>query len=130
MVNRASDGALVELTEKIIGAGIEVHRVIGPGLLESTYEECLHRELLNSGLSVRRQVFVPLAYKGEELGSVYRLDILVENSVVVEIKAVEKLIAIHHAQMLTYLRHTGLRVGLIFNFSTPVLRDGIKRVVL
>jgi GxxExxY protein len=130
MANRASDGAFVELTERIIGAGIEVHRIVGPGLLESTYEECLYRELILRGLGVKRQVLIPLAYKGADLGPVYRLDLLVENSVIVEIKAVEKLITIHHAQVLTYLRHTGMQIGLIFNFNTPVLRDGIKRVAL
>ena len=130
MANRSSDGAFRDLTNRIIGAGIEVHRALGPGLLESTYEECLHCELLDAGLTVGRQVVVPLAYKGRELGTVYRLDLLVENIVVIEIKAVEKLATIHQAQMLTYLRHTGLRIGLIFNFNTPVLRDGIKRVAL
>jgi len=88
MANRSSDGAFRDLTNKIIGAGIEVHRVLGPGLLESTYEECLHCELLSAGLTVRRQVLVPLAYKGRDLGPVYRLDLLVENIVVIEIKRV------------------------------------------
>jgi len=130
MPNRDSDGAFQELTERIIGAGIEVHRIIGPGLLESTYEECLYRELVSRGLTVKRQVLVPLSYKGSDLGPVYRLDLSVENSVIVEIKAVEKLITIHRAQVLTYLRHTGMKIGLILNFNTPVLRDGIMRVAL
>lgn len=130
MANRSSDGAFLALTERIIGAAIEVHRIVGPGLLESTYEECLYRELVSIGLGVKRQVLVPLSYKGSDLGPVYRLDLLVENSVIIEIKAVEKLIGIHHAQVLTYLRHTGMRIGLIFNFNTQVLRDGIKRVAL
>jgi GxxExxY protein len=130
MRRKSADGLFHDLTEEIIRAGIEVHRAVGPGLLESTYEECLHWELQTAGVRVGRQVMVPLVYKGRDLGPVYRLDLLVENRVIVEIKAVDRLATIHQAQMLTYLRHTGLRVGLIFNFNTPVLRDGIKRVSL
>jgi GxxExxY protein len=118
------------LTSRIIGAAIEVHRILGPGLLESTYEECLDHELRALGLKVRRQLTVPVMYKGKRLDAAYRLDLLVENLVVVEIKAVDKLVRLHQAQMLTYLRHTGLRVGLILNFNTPVLPNGIKRVSL
>jgi GxxExxY protein len=129
-MQRSADGAFRELSEKIIGAAIEVHRSLGPGLLESTYEECLHSELEEQQLSVRRQMVVPLTYKGRQLSSIYRLDLLVERTVIIEVKAVEKLGAIHLAQMLTYLRHTGLQVGLILNFNTTILRDGIKRVVL
>jgi len=119
-----------ELTERIIGAAIEVHTAIGPGLLESTYEECLAQELRDRELAVKRQVFVPLLYKGKPLGAPYRLDLLVENLVIVEVKAVERLVGIHEAQMLTYLKHTGLRVGLILNFNTRVLPHGIKRISL
>jgi GxxExxY protein len=102
---RESDGAFHALTEKVIGAAIEVHRNIGPGLLESTYEECLHYELIEAGLSAVRQVVLPVMYKGKKLNSVYRLDLLVENAVVVDIKCVDQLAGIHEAQMLTYLRH-------------------------
>jgi len=125
-----SGGLFSNLTDKIIGAAIEVHRTMGPGLLESTYEECLEREMRERRLSVSRQIAVPLLYKGRPLGSVYRLDLLVEKRVIVEVKAVDRLAAVHHAQMLSYLRHTGLRVGLVMNFNTVVLPDGIKRVSL
>ena len=118
------------LTEQFIGAAIEVHRSIGPGLLESTYEECLDRELRESGLVVSRQLVVPLTYKGKPLASTYRLDLIVEERVIVEVKAVEKLARVHVAQMLSYLHHTGLRVGLILNFNNALLPDGIKRVSL
>jgi GxxExxY protein len=120
----------VLLTEQIIGAAIEVHRAIGPGLLESTYEECLDRELRESGLVVSRQLVVPLTYKGKPLASTYRLDLIVDNRVIVEVKAVEKLARVHLAQMLSYLQHTGLRVGLILNFNSVILSDGIHRVSL
>jgi GxxExxY protein len=118
------------LTEQIIGAAIEVHRRIGPGLLESTYEECLDRELRESGLVVARQRVVPLTYRGKPLASTYRLDLIVENRVIVEVKAVDKLARVHLAQMLSYLHHTGLSVGLILNFNSVILPDGIKRVSL
>jgi GxxExxY protein len=118
------------ITERIIGAAIEVHKAIGPGLLESTYEECLDYELRESGLVVARQRVVPLMYRGKRLASSYRLDLLVENRVIVEVKAVDKLARVHVAQMLSYLRHTGLRVGLILNFNTVILPDGIHRVSL
>jgi GxxExxY protein len=125
-----SGGAHRLLTERIIGAAIEVHRILGPGLLESSYEECLDQEIRERGMTVSRQVKVPLTYKGRQLASSYRLDLLVENIVIVEIKAVDKLAAIHQAQMLSYLRHTGRQTGLILNFNTPVLVHGIKRVSL
>ena len=119
-----------DLTERIIGAAIEVHKAIGPGLLESTYEECLDRELREGGLVVSRQRVVPLMYRGKPLASTYRLDLVVENRVIVEVKAVDKLARVHVAQMLSYLHHTGLRVGLILNFNTVILPDGIHRVSL
>jgi GxxExxY protein len=130
MRSHSADGAFRELTNDIIGAAIEVHRNLGPGLLESTYEECLEWELRQRRLTVSRQLVVPLKYKEKPLGSVYRLDLLVEKVVIVEVKAVDRLAPVHQAQMLTYLRHTGLRVGLILNFNTAVLPDGIKRVSL
>jgi GxxExxY protein len=125
-----TDGLDRDLTERIIGAAIEVHRNVGPGLLESTYEECLDRELRASGLAVRRQLVVPLTYKGKPLASTYRLDLIVENRVIIEVKSVDQLARVHVAQMLSYLHHAGLRVGLILNFNTAFLPDGIKRVSL
>jgi GxxExxY protein len=119
-----------EITQKIIGAAIEVHKTIGPGLLESAYEECLAHEMRIRGLNFERQVQLPVAYKGVTLDCGYRLDFLVEKAVVVELKAVESLQPIHEAQVLTYLKLGGWTVGLLINFNVSVLRDAIKRVVL
>ena len=116
------------LSERIIGLAIEVHRELGPGLFESTYEECLCWELRESGLSILRQTMIPIVYKGNTLGVSYRVDIIVEKQILVEVKAVEKVAQVHEAQVLTYLRHTGLHTGLLFNFNSPLLRDGIKRL--
>jgi GxxExxY protein len=118
-----------ELTERIIGAAIEVHRHLGPGLLESAYEECLCHELDLSGLAFKRQVGLPVSYKGLHLDCAYRLDLFVEDSVIVEIKAIEELAPIHHAQLLTYLKAAEKRVGLLINFNVAMLKDGLKRVV-
>jgi len=130
MESNSAGGLHHRPTERIIGAAIEVHRAIGPGLLESTYEECLDRELRESGLAVARQRIVPLMYRGKPLASTYRIDLIVDNRVIVEVKAVDKLARVHLAQILSYLRHTGLRVGLILNFNEVTLRDGVKRVSL
>ena len=119
-----------ELTEKIIGAAIEVHRTVGPGLLESAYEECLAHEMKLRGLNYERQVPLPVAYKGVKLDCGYRLDFLVEKAVVLELKTVDTLQPIHEAQVLTYLKLGGWTVGLLVNFNVPVLKNGIKRVVL
>jgi GxxExxY protein len=119
-----------DLTDKIIGAAIEVHRHLGPGLLESAYEECLCRELDLRDLSFERQKALPLEYKGIKLDCGYRIDIVVENKVALELKCVDSLTAVHEAQLLTYLRLSGLKVGLILNFHVAVMRDGIKRLVL
>lgn len=119
-----------DITGRIIGCAIEVHKALGPGLLESAYEECLCHELALSGVRFQRQVDVPLTYKGIALDCCYQLDILVDDSVVVELKAVEKLLPIHEAQLLTYLRLAGKRVGLLMNFNVPVLTQGLKRMVL
>ncbi|MBI1749843.1 MAG: GxxExxY protein [Acidobacteria bacterium] len=118
-----------ELTHAIIGAAIEIHRELGPGLLETVYEECLVRELMLRGISFERQRGVPLVYKGLELECGYRLDLLVAGRIVVEIKAVEALAPIHEAIMLTYLRLSGCHLGLLINFHTPILKDGIRRFV-
>ncbi len=119
-----------QLTEVIIGAAIEVHRLLGPGLPESTYEECVSYELGQRGLSVQRQVSLPLSYKGVALDCGYRLDMVVEGSVVLELKAVDTLLPLHHAQLLTYLRLSGKKVGLLINFNVAILKDGIVRRVL
>jgi len=116
-----------EITEKIIGAAIEVHKALGPGLLESAYEECLCRELTLRGMSFERQKALPNEYKGVKLDCGYRLDLLVAVVVVVEIKAVEVVQPIHEAQLLTYLRLGGWKLGLLINFNVPVLKDGIRR---
>jgi len=119
-----------ELTEKIIGAAIEVHKSIGPGLLESAYEECLAHEMQLRGLDFERQLPLPVVYKGAKLDCGYRLDFLVENAVVLELKAVTALEPIHKAQLLTYLKLGGWTVGLLINFNVVVLKNGLKRVVL
>jgi GxxExxY protein len=120
---------LNQVTEKIIGCAIEVHRHLGPGLLEITYEEALWVEFRETKLEYRRQVPFPIVYKGHTLGE-YRLDLLVQDSVVVEIKSVERFDLVFEAQMLTYLKVTGKKVGLLINFDSRLLRDGIKRFVL
>jgi len=119
-----------ELTEAIIGAAIEVHRVLGPGLLESAYEQCLCHELSLRGLSFRRQVDLPVRYKDIQLDCGYRIDLIVEDQVILELKTVEKLAPVHDAQLLTYLRLSGKRIGLLINFHSAVLRNAVKRMVL
>jgi len=121
---------LEELTEEILGAAIEVHKILGPGLLESAYEECLCHELKLRGLQFRRQVDLPVEYKGLKLDCGSRLDIVVEDAVILELKCAERIEAVHQAQLLTYLKLTGKKVGFILNFNVPVLRDGIVRKVL
>jgi GxxExxY protein len=118
-----------ELTDRIIGAAIEVHKALGPGLLESAYESCLGHELSLLNICFERQVPLPIRYKSLPLDCGYRLDFLVEDAVVLELKAVEKLEPIHQAQMLTYLKLGGWRVGLLINFNVPLLKKGIKRLV-
>jgi GxxExxY protein len=117
------------ITEKVIGCAIEVHRAIGPGLLESAYEECLCYELKEQGLNFKRQVPLPVVYKGVKLDCGYVLDIIVEDLVILEIKAVERVMPIHEAQLLSYLRMLDKRIGLILNFNMPIMKNGIKRIV-
>jgi GxxExxY protein len=117
-------------TREIIGAAIDVHRELGPGLLESAYETCLAYELRERGLGVARQVELPVRYKGIALDCSYKIDLLVAGEVVVELKCVDALREIHEAQILTYLRLSNKRLGLLINFHVPVLRDGVKRFVL
>ncbi|MFZ2447947.1 MAG: GxxExxY protein [Syntrophobacteraceae bacterium] len=118
-----------KITEEIIGAAIAVHRELGPGLLESTYEACLAYELDQRGLGVERQKALPVEYRGVRLDCGYRIDLLVEGSVVVELKAVEKLDSIHEAQLLSYLKLSGSPIGLLLNFNVTELRRGIRRLV-
>ena len=118
-----------ELTKVIIGAAIEVHRTLGPGLLESAYEACLSYELAQRGLRFERQKPLSVVYKGINLDIGYRLDLLIEDQVVVEVKAVDELAPIHHAQLLSYLKLSGYKVGLLINFNVLILMNGLRRVV-
>ena len=128
---RRNIGLLSEaLTEGIIGAAIEVHQQLGPGLLESVYEECLCQELRLRNIPFLAQVELPIIYKGRETGGKYRIDLIVADEVVVELKAVERLLSVHEAQLITYLKLTGKRVGLVINFNVSVLYRGIMRRVL
>ncbi|BET67511.1 GxxExxY protein [Opitutales bacterium ASA1] len=122
--------ALNAITERVIGAAIEVHRELGPGLLESTYEAALVYELVLQGLRVERQKEQPVRYKGLMIETGYRIDVLVEDQVVVELKAVDAIVPIYQAQLLTYLKLSSCRVGLLINFNVPLLKQGIKRFVL
>ncbi|HJV23454.1 MAG TPA: GxxExxY protein [Holophagaceae bacterium] len=117
------------ICKEVIGACIEVHRRLGPGLLESAYEACLAHELELRGLQFERQVALPLTYKGVQVDAGYHLDLLIEGALILELKAVERLDPIHLAQTLTYLRVAGQSLALLINFNVPVLKDGIKRVV-
>jgi GxxExxY protein len=118
-----------QLSNKVIGAAIEVHKALGPGLLESAYEECLCEELDLRGLQYKRQEPLPLRYKGRKLDCGYRLDVVVENAIVLELKSCEKIEPIYEAQLLTYLKLSGLHLGLILNFNVTMMKDGIKRIV-
>ena len=118
-----------ELTERVIGACSEIHRALGPGLLESAYEECLSYELSIAGSSFERQKPLPVHYKNVQLDCGYRLDLVVEGKIIIELKAVESLLPIHEAQLLTYLKLSGLTLGLLINFNVAMLKQGIKRIV-
>lgn len=119
---------LNRVTETIIGCAIKVHRALGPGLLESTYEVCLVHELVKAGLRVRTQVVLPVIYDGLELEAGYRLDLLVEDAVIVELKSVDAIHPIHEAQVISYLKLSDKRVGLLINFNVTLLKNGIKRL--
>jgi len=119
-----------ELTREIIGAAIEVHRALGPGLLESAYQKCLARELALRGLAFEQEKDLPVEYKGTLLDCGYRLDFLVAGKVVLELKAVDEIHPVHKAQLLTYLKLTGCQIGLLINFNVPLLKQGIQRMVL
>ena len=124
------NGTANELTGAIIGAAMEVHRQLGPGLLESAYQQCLCQELTLRRVPYEREIPLPLEYKGVRCECGYRLDLLVARAVVVEIKSVEELAPIHEAQLLTYLRLGGWKIGLLINFNVPILKQGIRRKVL
>jgi GxxExxY protein len=125
----ANPAGLNLLTEKIIGCAISVHRTFGPGLLESIYQECLVIELRLTALKVERERRIPLIYRGVTVGQGFKLDLVVEGKVVVEVKAIQDLAPVHTAQMLTYLKLAGCPVGLLVNFNVPVLKDGVRRVI-
>ena len=118
-----------DLSSSVIGAAIEVHRALGPGLLESAYEQCLARELSLRGIPFQQQKSLPLVYKGTQLDCGYRLDFLVADMIVLEVKAIDALLPIHQAQLLSYLKIGGWKLGLLINFHVPLLKEGIKRVV-
>ncbi|MCX9026430.1 MAG: GxxExxY protein [Candidatus Methanoperedens sp.] len=118
-----------ELSGKIIGAAIEVHKILGAGLLESAYEECLCREFSIGNINFEKQVQIPVLYKGIQLNCGYRADIIVDKKVILELKAVASIDPIHEAQMLTYLKLSGLKLGLLLNFNVPLMKDGIRRFV-
>lgn len=118
-----------EVTGKILQAAIAVHKELGPGLLESVYEYCLCKELHSSGLSAVNQYMLPLYYKGENLNKDFRIDVLVENKILIEIKAVERILPVHEAQVISYLKMANLKVGLLINFNVPVIKQGFRRFV-
>jgi len=117
------------ISKKIIGCAIEVHKQLGPGLLESAYQECLYYELRSAGLRVQKEIPMPIVYKEVKLDHGYRIDLLVEDKVVIEVKSVENLNDVHTAQVLTYLKLGQYRLGLLFNFHTTILKNGIRRVI-
>ena len=131
ITNRRDAGAqgFNQLTERLIGACIEIHRALGPGLLESAYEECLCCELSQSAIRFERQKPLPVLYKDVKLDCGYRLDLVIEDKIIVELKAVENVLPIHEAQLLTYLKLSGLTLGLLINFNVAMLKQGIKRIV-
>ena len=122
-------GRSVDLTDQVLGAAIAVHRALGPGLLESTYEACLAFELVDRGLNITRQAALPVVYRDVRIDCGYRLDLVVNGEVIVEIKAVERILPVHEAQILTYLRLSSMPVALLLNFNVPLMKDGIKRFV-
>ncbi len=118
-----------QITERVIGASMKVHSALGPGLLESAYQACLFREMGKQGLSVKSEIVLPVVYDGEIIDVGYRLDLLIEDQVIIELKAVDKVLPIHEAQLITYLKLSGKKVGLLINFNVLRLKDGITRRV-
>lgn len=119
-----------ELSRKIIGLAIEVHRELGPGLLENVYSKCLEKEFEMNGMKCETEKEIPVYYKGQKVDCGYRIDIIVENKILIELKSVEKILPIHQAQILTYMKLTGIKVGLLINFNEMILKNGLKRFVL
>lgn len=119
-----------KLSNRVIGCAIEVHRHLGPGLLESTYEQCLAHELRIANMPFKLQYPLPVEYKGIKLDCGYRIDLLIDNSLIIELKAVEKILPIHQAQLLTYMKLSGISIGLLMNFNVEYIKNGIKRMVL
>lgn len=118
-----------QLTKKSVDAAFNVHRELGPGLLESVYEICMMHELTEAGLHVERQVPIPVTYRGQQLDGALKLDLLVEKLLILELKSVEEIIPVHKAQLITYLKLTHLRLGLLINFNVPMIKEGIKRII-
>lgn len=118
------------LSHKVIGCALEVHRTLGPGLLESTYEQCLAHELSDAKILFQRQKTLPVAYKGLKIDCGYRVDLLIEDKMIVELKSVERMNAVHEAQLLTYMKLSDIKLGLLVNFNEKILKDGLKRFVL
>jgi GxxExxY protein len=125
---KRTDSEINHVTEVIVSAGLEIHKSLGPGLLESVYESVLARELSIRGLHVQRQVALPVVWKGEVLDDAFRVDLIVEGKVIVELKSLEKSLPVHKKQLLTYLKLTGMQVGLLLNFGTGLFKDGIERL--
>jgi GxxExxY protein len=130
MLDEAEKREIDILSNKIIGAAIEVHKCLGPGLMERAYEKCLCKELALMGIAYERQKLVPVSYKGQSIDCGFRVDLLVEDKLIIEIKSVNALLPIHEAQLMTYLKLSNLWLGLLINFNVVLLRDGIKRIVL
>lgn len=128
--HRGTETQSSKLTQTVIGAAIEVHRELGPGLLESIYEQCLAEELRQLGLAYEKQKPIPLKYKGKSLDQELRIDLYVESQLIVEVKSVEQLLPVHEAQLLTYMKLTDSRIGLLINFNEALLKNGLKRMVL
>jgi GxxExxY protein len=124
------EGRTEEVARQVVDAGLKVHRALGPGLLESAYQECLAHELTIRGVSLRKQVALPIVYDGKLLDAGYRIDLLVEGAIIVEVKSVEALAPIHQAQLLTYLKLSGCRLGFLMNFNVSLFKHGLKRIVL
>ena len=123
-------GGLNDLSDRIIGLAIQVHRSLGPGLLETVYRQCLAHELSRHGIAFRMEQPIPVAYNEVKIDCAFRADLIVEDRVIVELKSVDRILPVHQAQLLTYLRLSGLRLGLLINFNTKVLKSGIRRFVL
>lgn len=128
MTQRYSSEKLNALSREVIGGAIEVHRQLGPGLLEASYSECLAAELRYLGMRAEREVFLPLRYRNVSVDNAYRIDLLVNDELIIEVKAVGELLPVHSAQLMTYLKLSGSRLGLLMNFNVEVLRNGIKRI--